>query len=155
MFYDKTILGDIMNRNNIICKLNKNDLYQLKQLLDNSFAYNISLSEMESLYFNIINDSNTYIFGYFINDKLVGTLTLKILFLIHGKDAMIWDLTVMQEYRQLGIATKLMIYAEKIVKDEKIKRIWLFSGLHRENAHKLYKKLGYNENRDKAFFKEI
>ena len=45
--------------------------------------------------------------------------------------------------------------AEEIAKQEDIKRIWLFSGFHRKYAHELYRKLGYDENRDKAFVKEI
>ena len=45
--------------------------------------------------------------------------------------------------------------AEEIAKEENITRIWLFSGFHRKDAHELYKKLGYDENRDKAFVKQI
>ena len=42
-----------------------------------------------------------------------------------------------------------------VKKYEDINRIWLFSGYQREKAHKLYKKLGYNEKLDKAFVKQI
>lgn len=45
--------------------------------------------------------------------------------------------------------------AEEIAKQENITRIWLFSGFHRISAHELYRKLGYDENRDKAFVKQI
>ena len=72
-----------------------------------------------------------------------------------GKEATIWDVAVNEEHRRLGIATKLMNKAEEIAREEEIKRIWLFSGFHRKEAHELYKKLGYDENRDKAFVKEI
>ena len=44
---------------------------------------------------------------------------------------------------------------EEIAKQENITRIWLFSGFHRNSAHELYRKLGYDENRDKAFVKQI
>ena len=51
---------------------------------------------------------------------------------------------------------KLMNKAEEIVKEyDDIKRIWLFSGLNRKGAHELYKKLGYDDNMDKAFIKTI
>ena len=33
-----------------------------------------------------------------------------------GKEATIWDLAVEEEYRRLGIATKLMTNAEEIAK---------------------------------------
>jgi len=92
---------------------------------------------------------------YYINDNLVGTVTLNILTLPSGKDATIWDLAIKEEYRRLGIATKLMDKAEEIAKQEDISRIWLFSGFHRKCAHELYRKLGYDENRDKAFVKQI
>lgn len=69
---------------------------------------------------------------------------------------MIWDMAVKEEYRRLGIATKLMNKAEEIAKSyEDVTRIWLFSGFQRKCAHKLYIKLGYDENRDKAFVKQI
>ena len=91
----------------------------------------------------------------YINDNLVGTVTLNILTLATGKEATIWDLAIMEEYRRLGIATKLMNKAEEIAKREDITRIWLFSGSHRKCVHELYRKLGYDENRDKAFVKQI
>ena len=73
-----------------------------------------------------------------------------------GKEATIWNLAVLEEYRKLGIATKLMIKAEEIVKTyDDIDRIWLFSGVQRKEAHKLYNKLGYDENIDKAFIKYV
>ena len=73
-----------------------------------------------------------------------------------GKEATIWNLAVLEEYRKSGIATKLMIKAEEIVKKhEDVGLIWLFSGIQRKEAHKLYNKLGYDENVDKAFVKYI
>lgn len=73
-----------------------------------------------------------------------------------GKEATIWNLAVLEGYRNLGIATKLMNKAEEIVKNYKdIRHIWLFSGVQRKEAHKLYNKLGYDENVDKAFMKYI
>ncbi len=45
--------------------------------------------------------------------------------------------------------------AEEIAKKEGIRRILLFSGFHRKGTHELYRKLGYDENRDKAFVKDI
>lgn len=64
-------------------------------------------------------------------------------------------MVIKQEYRRLGIATKLMTRAEEITKKEDITRISLFSSFHRKCAHELYRKLGYDENRDKAFVKHI
>ena len=91
------------------------------------------------------DNESIHVIGYYIKDNLVGTVTLNILTLLSGKEATIWDMAVKGEYRKQGIATKLMNKAEEIAKKENITMIWLFSGFHRKDAHKLYRKLGYNE----------
>ena len=144
-----------MKRDNIISNIEEKDIEQLQQILKNVFNNNISYEKMENLYKTSKNNKDIYILGYFINDNLVGTVTLNILTLPSGKEATIWDLAVKEDYRRLGIATKLMNKAEEIAKKEDIKRIWLFSGFHRKCAHELYIKMGYDENRDKAFVKNI
>lgn len=144
-----------MKRDNIINIIEERDLEQLQQILKNVFNNSISYEKMQNFYKISQKNKDIYILGYYINDNLVGTVTLNILTLPSGKDATIWDLAIKEEYRRLGIATKLMDKAEEIAKEENITRIWLFSGFHREGAHELYKKLGYDENRDKAFVKQI
>lgn len=130
-----------MERDNMISKIEEKDLEQLQQILNNVFNNNISHVKMQRLYITAKNNKDIYILGYYIKDNLVGTVTLNILTLPSGKEATIWDLAVEEEYRRLGIATKLMTNAEEIAKKEDITRIWLFSGFHRKYAHKLYKKL--------------
>lgn len=144
-----------MKRDNIINIIEERDLEQLQQILKNVFNNSISYEKMQNFYKISQENKDIYILGYYINDNLVGTVTLNILTLPSGKDATIWDLAIKEEYRRLGIATKLMNKAEEIAKEENITRIWLFSGFHRKGAHELYKKLGYDENRDKAFVKQI
>lgn len=144
-----------MKRDNIIKEVEEKDLKQLQQILKNIFNNNTSYEKMQDLYKIAKDNKNIHILGYYINDNLVGTVTLNILTLPLGKEATIWDLAIKEEYRRLGIATKLMNKAEEIAKQEDITRIWLFSGFHREYAHELYRKLGYDENRDKAFVKQI
>lgn len=144
-----------MKRDNIVSDIEERDLEQLQQLLKSVFNNDISYEKMKDLYKITQNNKDIYVLGYYIKDKLVGTVTLNILTLSSGKEATIWDLAIKEEYRRLGIATKLMKRAEEIAKKVDVKRIWLFSGFHRKCAHKLYKKLGYDENRDKAFVKEM
>ena len=144
-----------MKRHNIISNIEEKDLEQLQQILNIVFNNNISYEKMKNLYKIIPNNKDIHVLGYYINDSLVGTVTLNILTLPSGKEATIWNLAVKEDYRRLGIATKLMNKAEEIAKQEDIKRIWLFSGLHRKSAHELYIKMGYDENRDKAFVKTI
>lgn len=144
-----------MKRDNVISKIEERDLEQLQQILKNVFNNNISYEEMQNLYKTAKDNKYIYMLGYYINDNLAGTVTLNILTLPSGKEATIWDLAIKEEYRRLRIATKLMNKAEEIAKQEDIIRIWLFSGFHRKCAHELYRKLGYDENRDKAFVKQI
>ena len=144
-----------MKRDNVISKIEEKDLTQLQGILNSVFNNNISYEKMQNLYKMTKDNKNIYMLGYYINDDLIGTVTLNILILASGKQATIWDLAIKEEYRKLGIATKLMNKAEEIAKQEGITKIWLFSGFHRKCAHELYKKLGYDENRDKAFVKKI
>ncbi len=144
-----------MKKDNIIEEIEEKDLIQLQKLLKNVFNNNINYEKMKDLYKKTKDNKNVYTIGYYINDNLIGTVTLNILTLPSGKEATIWDLAVQEEYRRLGIATKLMKRAEEIAKQQEITRIWLFSGFHRKYAHKLYRNLGYDENRDKAFVKYI
>ena len=145
-----------MNRNNVVSEIQKEDIEQLQIIMKQAFDNNLSSTKANMLYKIYKNNKDIYVLGYYIENVLVGTVTLNILTTPTGKEATIWNLAVLEKYRRLGIASKLMIKAEGIVKKyEDINRIWLFSGYQREKAHKLYKKLGYNENIDKAFVKLI
>lgn len=145
-----------MNRNNVVSEIQKEDIEQLQIIMKQAFENNLSSTKANMLYKIYKNNKDIYVLGYYIENVLVGTVTLNILTTPTGKEATIWNLAVLEKYRRLGIASKLMIKAEGIVKKyEDINRIWLFSEYQREKAHKLYKKLGYNEKLDKAFVKQI
>lgn len=145
-----------MVRNNIITEIQEKDLEQLQKIMKQVFNSNTNDLKAQRFYEVSKNNNDIYVLGYYIEDNLVGTVTLNILTMPSGKEATIWNLAVLEEYRKLGIATKLMVKAEEIVKKyENVGRIWLFSGVQREEAHKLYNKLGYDENVDKAFVKCI
>ncbi len=144
-----------MERDNIIDEIKEKDLVQLQKIQQDVFNSTTNYDKVKSFYKESKNNKDIYVLGYYIKDNLVGTVTLNILTLPSGKEATIWDLAIKEEYRRLGIATKLMDKAEEIAQKEYIKRIWLFSGFHRKGAHELYRKLGYDENRDKAFVKDI
>ena len=145
-----------MNRDKVIEEIQEKDLVELQEIMKKVFNSKVSNEKAQTFYKVSKKDRDIHILGYYLNDNLVGTVTLNILTSPYGKEATIWNLAVKEECRRMGIATKLMNRAEEIAKSDKdILRIWLFSGFQRENAHKLYKKLGYDENRDKAFVKYI
>ena len=145
-----------MIRDNIVDEIQEKDLEQLQKIMKKTFNSNTSDLKIQRFYESFKNNNDIYVLGYYIKNNLVGIVTLNILTMPSSKEATIWNLAVLEEYRGLGIATKLMIEAEEIVKNyEDIGRIWLFSGVQRKEAHKLYNKLGYDENVDKAFVKQI
>ena len=145
-----------MERNDIIVEVEERDLRELHSILKATFNSNSNYEKIKEQYEEYKANKNVYVLGYYIDDKIVGTLTLNILTLPSGKEATIWAVAVKEEYRRLGIAMKLMNKAEEIVKEyDEIKRIWLFSGINRHGAHELYRKLGYDDNMDKAFVKII
>ncbi|MDO5003763.1 MAG: GNAT family N-acetyltransferase [bacterium] len=145
-----------MFRDNIITEIQEKDLEQLQKIMKQVFGSDTSDLKAQRFYKISKENRDIYVLGYYIQNCLVGTVTLNILTTPSGKEATIWNLAVLEEYRRLGIANKLMIKAEEIAKNyEDVCRVWLFSGVKRTAAHKLYKKLGYDSNIDKAFVKQI
>lgn len=92
-----------MKRDNIISNIEEEDIEQLQQILKNVFNNNISYEKMENLYKTSKNNKDIYILGYFINDNLVGTVTLNILTLPSGKEATIWDLAVKEDSKNRDV----------------------------------------------------
>lgn len=143
-------------RDQIVSKIEEKDLLGVQNMLVTIFNNNITYEKMLEFYKQSVNSQNVHLYGYYINDQIVGMIMLNIAILPAGRKATIWDLAVLEEYRHQGIATKLINKIEDILKEEKdIKKIWLFSGMKRTEAHRLYQKLGYNGNDNKAFYKII
>ena len=141
-------------RNEIVSKIKEKDLVDVQKILLTVFNKDLEYPQIRKYYNQSMRNKNIHLYGYYINDTLVGTIMLDIAVLPVGKKATIWDLAVLEEYRNQGIATKLINKVEDIIrKDKDINKIWLFSNVKREDAHRLYKKLGYNGNDNKAFYK--
>ncbi len=87
-----------MKRDNIVSNIAEKDLEQLQQILKDVFNNNISYEKMQNLYKISKDNKDIHVLGYYINDNLVGTVTLNILTLPSGKDATIWDLAIREEY---------------------------------------------------------
>lgn len=145
-----------MIRNNIIKEIKEKDLEQLEKIMQEVFNSNTSNEKTKRFYDTFKNNPDIHVLGYYIEDKLVGIVTLNIVTTPSRKEATIWNLAVLKEYRRLGIASKLMNKAEEIAKSDKdVCHMWLFSGVEREETHKFYRSLGYDENIDKAFVKKL
>lgn len=144
-----------MKRDNIIEEIEERDLIQIQRIQHEVFKRNTTYENLKKFYETTKENKDIHVLGYYIEDNLVGTVTLNIVTIASGKEAMIWNLGIMEEYRRFGIATKLMNKAEEIAKNKNIPRIWLVSGFQRKGAHELYRKLGYDENTYKVFEKNI
>ena len=143
-------------RNNTILEIEERDFEQLYNLLESTFNFNVEINKMKELYNLSKENKETHILGYYKNDEIIGTLLYNILILPNAKWITIWNVAVKEEFKRQGIATKLMKEVDKVAeKDKDISRLWLFSGTHREDAHRLYEKLGYNGNIDKGFVKIV
>lgn len=80
-----------------------------------------------------------------INRKIVGMLMLVVYRIPVWKKGWIEDVVVDKEYRNKGIATKLINYAIRNAKANGISSLNLTSRPERENANKLYGKLGFKK----------
>lgn len=86
------------------------------------------------------------ILGYFKDEKLVGYISYKIK---ERVNKFLWldEFVVTEKERGRGIGTLLMEEIKKISEKERVKRIELNCWSFNEDAIKLYRKLGYKEQR--------
>ena len=66
-----------MTRNNIIAEIQEKDLEQLQKIMKQVFNSNTSDSKAQRFYEVSKNNSDIYVLGYYIENNLVGTVTLK------------------------------------------------------------------------------
>ncbi len=81
-------------------------------------------------------DQETFHLGYFKESKIEGVLSV----MKNEKIAQFRGMAVSERLQGLGIGKKLIVFAEDILKDEKIAKIWLNA---REKAVPFYEKCGY------------
>lgn len=145
-------------RDNVVDVVIKEDLEHIYILWKYVFDINQTIEEFTINYNKIFNKENSdlKILAYYIDNIPIGTVQININRMLTESEAVLWYVCVDEKYRRRKIATKLLQKAEEVIKSEyNVGRIWLFSGFKRECAHKLYKSLDYDENRDKAFVKFI
>ena len=81
-------------------------------------------------------DDQTFHLGYFVEDRIVGIITV----LQNGEIAQIRGMAVSEDYQGKGIGKKLVEKAEEILSEAQIHKIWMNA---RETAAEFYQKLGY------------
>lgn len=85
-----------MVRNNIITEIREKDLEQLQKIMTQVFNSNTNDLKAQRFYEVSKNSNDIYVLGYYIEDNLVGTVTLNILTMPSGKEATIWNLAVLE-----------------------------------------------------------
>jgi ribosomal protein S18 acetylase RimI-like enzyme len=130
-----------------------NDFYDL---LQNGFMYHYSnrpdliikrtKEELKNWISYEIDNSNLKILGYFKEDKLIGFLSYKI---VQKVTKYLWidEFEIAKDERRKGYGTELLEEVKKIARKENVKRIELNVYDFNKDAIRLYKKLGYTEQR--------
>lgn len=93
-----------------------------------------------------------------VDQKIVGTLTLNICLNAElGEQcyAIFENMVVLQEYRKKGVGTELLKFAESIAKEYSCEKIMFLSSVKREDAHKFFKNLGFNDETSRGFKKYL
>ena len=129
---------------------NLNDSLQLDNLLtklveDEKINYDkyINIGKINGLYQTLLINNNTHAFVCEENNKIVGYIYCY----VNNESIGILDaLYIEEEYRGLGIATKLIELAINWLKDEKLVKLIEISVMDKnELAKKLYKKLRFQK----------
>lgn len=93
-----------------------------------------------------------------LDKKIVGYISITIAYnLFDGNKPFmtLWWVGTHPDYRRKGIATELFKEAEKIAKKQNCELIYFISERDNTVAHEFYKKMGYDEEINKGFYKEL
>lgn len=109
-----------------------------------------NLNKTKNKYKKIVKNKNYITLVAKIEDEIVGTLTGIVCdsIALSNFDFMVVDyLYVSENYRRKNIATSLFSEIEKYAKEFKCGYILFVSSANKVEAHKLYEKLGYTEEK--------
>ena len=127
-------LQDSLQLDNLLTKLVKDE--------KNNYDKYIKIEEINGFYQNILVNNNTKAFVCEENNKIVGYIYCY----VNNESIGILDaLYVEEEYRGLGIATKLIELAIDWLKENRVKVIEISVIDKNELAKKLYAKLGFQK----------
>lgn len=100
---------------------------------------------------NIVNDKNNILIVACYNKNVIGNLQITFTqYLSHkgSKRATIENVRVAKDKRNLGIGTLLMKYAINLAKENGCSIVQLTSNKARTDAHRFYKKLGFQNTHE-------
>lgn len=93
-----------------------------------------------------------------VDNKPVATLTINICLNAElGKQdyAIFENIVVLEEYRDRGIGSELLRFAEDFVRKNNCEKIMFLSSVKRTKAHEFFRKLGFSDEISKGFKKYL
>jgi len=122
-----------------IRKVAKKNLEEIASLERNNILVNsMSKKQIE----NCINNNDYFIYKAVVENEIVGFVILQL-----SDELNIDSIVVEKQFRNFGIATDLILKAEKLAKEKGIKTLSLEVAKNNITAYLLYKKLGFVERR--------
>lgn len=133
----------------------RQQLFELyRMLVPNSTQMNVLEEQIEKLR----NDPMNFVFVYDEEDAILGSITLNIcLQALHGTRpyAIVENVIVHEDHRNKHIGNKLFNYVEEYCRSIDCHRIMLLSHSSRTEAHRFFKREGYDGHVSKGFKKYL
>jgi predicted N-acetyltransferase YhbS len=152
---------EIKVNNYEVKEMEENDLSEVSRLFSNTFGVEEKSIELtEKSYYNIRNNKD-YV-SLVIKDSLdsnrivgCGLGVVNNFYLDTGKPMMVlWGLCIDNHVQRKGLGCMIMTAFERKAMELGCEAIWIFAGMDKTNAHKLYSSMGYEDAR-KGFIKMI
>ena len=108
----------------------------------------LSLSDAALLFKFFSEDKNRHLYVVIENGKILGSFCIIIMQMFSrkgSKTGILEDVVVREDCQGKGIGKMMMAFANDMCEQAGCYKIVLASGLHREDAHTFYEKLGYRK----------
>jgi len=141
-----------------IVQIQKNDLPDLSQLLEELSDMKSNFSKIEANFALMIRNDYYHLIGAKIDKRLVGSLMGILCLDLVGECRpfmIIENVIVSSDYRNKGIGKALLNEIEMIAKKLNCYYIFFVSGDNRKEAHRFYESVGYNNDKVKGFKKYL
>ena len=128
-----------------IRKMEFEDLDDVFRLLNELYKNKIQYDKFKEIYYQKLNDANSYYIVAVVNQKVVGVLIGELQVQLHRakKRGYIEDLIVDENYRNKGIGKSLLENAVSYARDNDCEVVDLTSYITNDNAHRFYEKNGF------------
>ncbi len=139
----------------IIRKAKISDYVDINSLV-NEFGFECNQEEMKNRLSSILSKDIHKVLVAEIDNKVIGFVDFDHYEVVYSDPGInITGLIVNIEYRNKGVGTALLLEIEKYAKSNKMAFIRVNSGSQRIDAHKFYKKNGYDNEKDEKRFLKI